>query len=67
MIHGRLFETPTGIPVLQVPEKGILAHGTPDPLADTATQARFAASMSDPGSNLDQLPKNATCAPWGSM
>ncbi|MBW1967276.1 MAG: gamma-glutamylcyclotransferase [Deltaproteobacteria bacterium] len=31
---------PSGIPVLQVPEEDILAHGTADPLADVATCLR---------------------------
>jgi len=45
MVHGRLFEMPSGIPVLQMPEEDILAHGTVDPLADVATQARLTAEL----------------------
>ena len=43
MVPGRLFETPSGIPVLQVPEADILARGIKNPLADVATQAYVAA------------------------
>ncbi|MFH2075088.1 MAG: gamma-glutamylcyclotransferase family protein [Pseudomonadota bacterium] len=67
VVRGRLFETPSGIPVLQVPEADILAHGTADPLADVATQARFAALVRDPESTPNRLPKNAICAPWGPV
>jgi gamma-glutamylcyclotransferase (GGCT)/AIG2-like uncharacterized protein YtfP len=28
IVRGRLFETPSGNPILQVPEEDILAHGT---------------------------------------
>jgi hypothetical protein len=45
MVRGRLYEMPSGIPVLQVPEPDILAHGTADPLADVAAQARFVGDM----------------------
>jgi hypothetical protein len=37
--RGRLFETSSGIPVLEVPEEDFLAVGTTNPLADVATQA----------------------------
>jgi len=40
VVRGRLYEMPSGIPVLQVPEEDILAHGTADPLADVATCLR---------------------------
>lgn len=42
---GRLYELPAGYPALEVPEEHILAHGTTNPLADVATQARLAAHM----------------------
>ena len=48
VVRGRLFETSSGIPILQVPEEDILAVGTTDPLADVATQAHVAARMSNP-------------------
>jgi hypothetical protein len=35
VVCGRLFETPSGIPVLEVPEEDILAVGTTYPLAAT--------------------------------
>ena len=41
MVRCRLYEMPSGIPVLQVPEVGILGHGAADPLADVATQTRL--------------------------
>ena len=40
---GRLYQLPAGYPALEVPESAILAHGTANPLADAATQARLAA------------------------
>ena len=42
---GRLYALPAGYPALEVPAQHILAHGTADPLADTITQARFAATV----------------------
>lgn len=42
---GRLYQLPAGYPALEVPESAILAHGTADPLADAATQARLAATL----------------------
>lgn len=44
--HGRLYALPAGYPALVVPESHSLAHGTADPLADTATQARLAVTSS---------------------
>jgi len=48
VVRGRLFETSSGIPVLQVPEEDILAVGTTNPLADVATQAHVTARVSNP-------------------
>jgi len=48
VVFGRLFETSSGIPVLQVPEEDILAVGTTNPLADVATQAHLTVRMSNP-------------------
>ena len=45
VVRGRLYELPSGIPVLEVPEADVLAHGTADPLTDAATQARFARDL----------------------
>jgi gamma-glutamylcyclotransferase (GGCT)/AIG2-like uncharacterized protein YtfP len=64
VVCGRLFETPSGIPVLQVPEEDILAVGTTDPRADVATQAHVTARMSSPEPTPDRLPKKGTGAPW---
>lgn len=63
LVRGRLFETPSGIPVLQVPEEDILAVGTTNPLADVATQAHATARMSYPEPTPDRLPKKGTGAP----
>jgi len=65
VVCGRLFETSSGIPVLQVPEEDILAVGTTNPHADVATQALVAARMSIPEPTPDRFPKNVTGAPWG--
>lgn len=43
-VWGRLYDL-GAFPALEVPEESILAHGTADPLADAATQARFAAHV----------------------
>ena len=67
LVRGRLFETSSGIPVLQVPEEDILAVGTTNPLADVATQARVVARMSNPEPTPDRLPKKGTGAPWGPV
>jgi hypothetical protein len=45
MVRGRLYEMPSGIPVLQVPDSDVLAVGTSDPLADVATQERFSKDL----------------------
>ena len=64
MVRGRLYEMASGIPVLQVPEVDILAHGTADPLADVATQACLSEqTASYPESAL----KNATPGDWGPV
>ena len=34
VVRGRLYEYPSGIPVLEVLQADVLAHGTADPLAD---------------------------------
>ena len=67
VVRGRLFETSSGIPVLQVPEEDILAVGTTNPLADVATQAHVTARMSNPEPTPDRLPKKGTGAPWGPV
>lgn len=67
LVRGRLFETSSGIPVLQVPEEDILAVGTTNPLADVATQAHVTARMSNPEPTPDRLPKKGTGASWGPV
>ena len=37
-LRGRLYELPSGIPMLEVPDEDVLAEGTNDPLADARTQ-----------------------------
>ncbi|MBI2842743.1 MAG: gamma-glutamylcyclotransferase [Armatimonadetes bacterium] len=37
-VRGRLYELPSGIPVLEVPSEDILSVGTDDPVADIQTQ-----------------------------
>ncbi len=37
-VRGRLYELPSGIPVLVIPDDDILAVGTDDPVADAQTQ-----------------------------
>ncbi len=64
MVRGRLYEIPSGIPVLQVPEVDILAHGTADPLADVATRARLSDRVA---LSLEATPKNATPGDWGPV
>jgi len=64
VVRGRLYEMPSGIPVLQVPEADILAHGTADPLADVAAQARFAEDLA---SILDPVPESATAGDWAPV
>ena len=67
LVRGRLFETSSGIPVLQVPEEDILAVGTTNPLTDAATQAHVTARMSNPEPSPDRLPNKGTGAPWGPV
>ena len=40
-VRGRLYELPSGIPVLEVPEQDIIAHGSADILKDIAMQRRL--------------------------
>ena len=67
VVRGRLFETPSGIPVLQVPEEDILAVGTTNPRTDVTTQAYVTVRMSNPEPTPDRLPKRGTGAPWGPV
>jgi len=64
VVRGRLYEMSSGIPVLEVPETDILAHGTADSLADVATQARPAGHLA---SYLEPMPESATAGDWGPV
>lgn len=44
-VRGRLYELPSRIPVLQVPDNSIIAVGTSDSLADVATQEGFTENL----------------------
>jgi gamma-glutamylcyclotransferase (GGCT)/AIG2-like uncharacterized protein YtfP len=54
----------SGIPVLQVPGGDVLAHGTPDPLVDVATQARLSEQLA---SYPEPALQNATAGDWGRV
>ena len=43
-VRGRLYEFPSGIPVLEVPEQDIITHGSPDIPNDLALQYRLGAN-----------------------
>ena len=62
-VRGRLYEGP-GYPILQVPEADILAHGTNDPLADAATQARLSDRVR---TGLQQIPESGAGNTWGTI
>ena len=62
VVRGRLYEMHCGLPVLQVPEADILAHGTADPCADVAAQACFDAEMAQ---HPDPRAKGRTRRGWG--
>ncbi len=47
-ISGRLFHLPDGYPMLVVPQRSIIAVGTPDGIADLATQRRWDELLLDP-------------------
>ncbi len=65
VVRGRLFETSSGIPVLQVPEEDILAVGTTNPRADVATQAHVTARLFTPQSTI--INPQYEGAPWGPV
>lgn len=64
VVRGRLYEMPSGIPVLQVPDEDILAHGTEDSLADLATQALLSGQVA---SYPEPTPKSATAGDWAPV
>jgi len=63
--RGRLYEMHTGIPVLQVPDGDVLAHGTLDHLADVATKARFSEQLA--GIPPEPALQSATVSDWGRV
>jgi len=67
VVRGRLYELPPGIPVLEVPEADVLAHGTADPLADVATQARLAAEFAARAVHPDPGENGAPGGRWGPV
>ena len=67
VVRGRLYEMPSGIPVLEVPETDILAHGTADPLADVATQARLAAEFAARAAHPELGENGAPGGRWGPV
>lgn len=62
VVSGRLYEMDCGLPVLQVPEADILAHGSADPRADVGTQACLEAEMAQ---HPDLRGKGLTRRGWG--
>jgi len=64
VVRGRLYEMHSGIPVLQVPNGDVLAHGSLDPLADVATQARFFEQLA---SYPEPALKSATTGDWAPV
>ena len=64
MARGRLYEMHSGIPVLQVPDGDVLAHGTSDALADVATQALLSGQ---PASYPEPAQQSATAGDWGRV
>jgi gamma-glutamylcyclotransferase (GGCT)/AIG2-like uncharacterized protein YtfP len=67
VVRGRLYELPSGIPVLEVPEADVLAHGTADPLADVATQARLAAEFAARAAHPELGENGAPGGRWGPV
>ena len=63
-IIGRLYQFSSGIPIIEVPEAHILAHGTADPLADVATQRRFTEKLAQ---HHDLLAQDAPVGDWGRV
>ncbi len=54
LVRGRLYELPSGIPILCVPAEDVLAEGTTDPVADVVTQERLGRTLAGtPGGGWD--------------
>ncbi|HUT54425.1 MAG TPA: gamma-glutamylcyclotransferase family protein [bacterium] len=64
VVTGRLYQFSSSIPILQVPDAHILAHGTSDPLADVATQRRFSEKLAQ---HLALQPPDAPLGGWGRV
>ena len=67
VVRGRLYEFPSGIPILEVPEKDILALGTDDPIADVATQARLAEKLASDTVQSTSVEKIIADEGWGPV
>lgn len=55
-VRGRLYELPSGIPMIKVPDEDVMALGSGDPVADAKSQA----STTTPG-------RGVCVAGWGSV
>jgi gamma-glutamylcyclotransferase (GGCT)/AIG2-like uncharacterized protein YtfP len=64
VVRGRLYEMQSGIPVLQVPDGDVLAHGTSNALADVDTHARFSEQLA---SYPEPAQQSATTGDWGCV
>lgn len=49
VVRGRLYELPSGIPVLQIPDDDVLAVGTGDVSADVGVQNRLTSTLTSQG------------------
>jgi len=58
VVRGRLFETSSGIPILEVPENDILAVGTTKPLADLPPNRTGTRCMWHKSKDLRRLRRN---------
>ncbi|GAB6908734.1 AIG2 family protein [Desulfosarcina cetonica] len=63
-VRGRLYEMHSAIPVLQVPDWDVLAHGTSDVWTDVATQARLSEQLA---SYPEPALQSATAGDWGRV
>ncbi|SHG33268.1 Gamma-glutamyl cyclotransferase, AIG2-like [Desulfacinum infernum DSM 9756] len=67
VVRGRLYELPSDISILDVPEADVLAHGTADPLADVATQARLAAEFAARAAHPELGENDVPGGRWGPV
>lgn len=66
VVWGCLYELPSRIPVLQVPDSSIITAGTSDSMADAATQERFSDMTFDAGgyeASLQMIQGELVCFP----